>query len=89
LFAAEGLADEPEQQLQIAAELMQLPIDDVRADIQKLMKQRSTRTTITAGGRRGSLSGGSTVVVERKSAKRRIVTPPPRGGATVTFVRRG
>lgn len=76
LFAAEGLADSAEQQVEIAAELMAVPVDQVRTDAQRILKGSRNRMTITAGGRRGSLSGGGgTVVVERKPAKRRIVAP--------------
>lgn len=86
LYAAEGLADEVEQQLVLAAELMQVPVDKIRSDALRILKGRNNRVTITAGGRRGTLAGASTVVVERKPAKRRIVAPAR--GATVTTLRR-
>lgn len=88
LFAAEGLADNAEQQVEIAAELMSVDVDEIKVDALRILRGSRNRMTITAGGKRGSLSGGGTVVVERKPARRRIVAPPARG-ATVTVVRRG
>lgn len=88
LYAAEGLATDADQQIEIAAELMQIPVDQVRADAQKILKGRSNRTTITAGGRRGTIGGGTTVLVERKPARRVIVTPE-RKPVGATLIRKG
>lgn len=88
LFAAQGLADDAEQQVAIAAELMAVPVEDVRKDALRILKGTRNRMTITAGGRRGSLSGGTTtVVVERKPARRRIVAPGSAAG-TAPIARR-
>lgn len=90
LFAAEGLASgDVEQQIVIAAELMDVPVEVIRSDAQRILKGSRNRMTITAGGRRGSLAGATTVVVERKPAKRRIVAPARPGSATAPLVRRG
>jgi hypothetical protein len=75
LFAAEGLADEPSQQMEIAAELMQIPVEQVRKDAARLMKDRGPRRVVTIASRSRTTS---TVVVERKTP-RRIVIPPRKG----------
>lgn len=71
LSAAEGLSDETAQQIALAAELMQLPVDQVRAEAERILRARGGRTSqvqmIT--GRRTPTA----VVVERKPA-RRIMT---------------
>lgn len=88
LYAAEGLADDAEQQVAIAAELMAVPVDQVRKDALAILKGARNRMTITAGGRRGRLSGGGTVVVERKPARRRIVAPAS-GAVAASIKQRG
>jgi hypothetical protein len=69
-FAAEGLTDDREQQLVIAAELMAMPVDEVRAKADAFFKASAKRVVVETGRR----SGGA-VVVETK-APRRIVVPP-------------
>ncbi len=66
LFAAEDLALDKGQQIEIAAELMQLPVDQVRADAERIVRARLRRPQIIAGPR----SAPSTVVVERKFPRR-------------------
>lgn len=65
VFAAEGLTDDPQAQAVIAAELMQLPVEQVAAEIGKLRKSpmRVRRTTAVDAGGRG-------VIVERKAPRR-------------------
>jgi hypothetical protein len=70
LSAAEGISDEPAQQIALAAELMQLPVEQVRVEAERILKTRNGRSQIQiVSGRR---TVGS-VVVERKPA-RRIMT---------------
>ena len=71
LLAAEGLSDEPAEQIVLAAELMQLPVEQVRAEAERLLRARGGRTSQIQmiAGRRTPTA----VVVERKPA-RRILT---------------
>ena len=41
LYAAEGLTPDSSEQLQIAAELMHLPVDVVRAEAQRVTRRRA------------------------------------------------
>jgi hypothetical protein len=70
LFAAEGMTDDAREQLQIAAALMQLPVDQVRLDAQRLTRAGRPRTV---QGRNSSVA----VVVQRKPA-RRVLRAAPR-----------
>jgi hypothetical protein len=65
LFAAEGLTPDPEQQIDIVAELMQVPLDQARAEAARVQKDRA-RLPQTVRGRRSQ----APVVVERKSPRR-------------------
>jgi hypothetical protein len=72
IFAARGLTDDVEQQVEIAAGLMEVPADDVRTALKKApapRKQAMVAFTSRGGAERS-------VVVERK-AQRRIVARPP------------
>jgi hypothetical protein len=66
LYAAEGLTTDTGEQISIAAELMQMPIDEARAEAERILKSRGSRPKVA--GRR-SLSTGA-VVVERKTSRR-------------------
>ncbi len=62
LYAAEGLTPDSSEQLQIAAELMHLPVDTVRA--QRVTRRRD-RTTPSLPRRHGG-----SVIVETKHSRR-------------------
>jgi hypothetical protein len=66
IFAARGLTDDVEQQAEIAAGLMDMPLDDVRAALMKTPVPRQAATTVftSRGGTHRS------VVVERKPTRR-------------------
>src|SRR5262249_38185548 len=67
VFAARGLSDDPQQQAEIAAALMGMPVDQVRVAglkaSQKKAVNRVTFTTTRSGAERA-------VVVERKISRR-------------------
>ncbi len=71
LVAAEAMSDDTEQQLEIAASLMNLEIDEVRESAARIRSraERTNRLSITAAPRR--MEAPRTVVVEYKN--RRIV----------------
>ena len=67
LDAAEGLASDPVQQIEIAAGLLGLAVETVREDAGRLLKKRARRPeTIQGNQSRGS------VVVERKRPRRML-----------------
>ena len=70
IFAAQGLTDDPTEQTEIAAALMGLPPDQVRAEMPKQTSPaRSTATSVVFAGPAGA---PRSIVVERKPARRSI-----------------
>eukprot|EP01035_Chromulina_nebulosa_P055974 gene55974-76727_t len=71
ITAAQGLTDDPDGQAEIAAQLMDMPVAEVRAEIEKMLAEaRKPKTlTITASRRGGQTKA---VVVERRSVGRPI-----------------
>ncbi len=67
IVAAQGLTDQLLQQVEIAAGLMDLPIEEVRAELLKSAPSRKAEHIVTTGGRE---KGARTVVVERKPSRR-------------------
>lgn len=63
--AARGLSDDPQDQIEIAAGLMQLPPDEVRAEMRKESARALGTVAVTS---RGGLRRA--VVVERKVPRR-------------------
>jgi len=61
LYAAEGLTPILEQQIHIAAGLMQMPIEQVRSGAKPLLSERSVRPLVAASRR-----GGQPISVVRK-----------------------
>ncbi len=76
IAAAQGLSDEREEQVEIAASLMGLPRDQVRAELLKAAPPRNAAATSVAFV--GRTSAPRTIVVERKPI-RRVVTASDRG----------
>jgi hypothetical protein len=74
--AAQGLTDQVQQQAEIAAGLMDLPVETVRAEIMKKAPLRKAAKIVTANGREGTLR---TIIVERKPSRRLPSTPRPLG----------
>ncbi|HEY1735046.1 MAG TPA: hypothetical protein VGG12_00215 [Methylovirgula sp.] len=71
IIAAQGLTDQLNEQVEIAAALMDVPAETVRAEIQKQMPNRVAGRIVTPATRE---AGARTVIVERKAA-RRVVRP--------------
>lgn len=67
LYAAEGLTPDTREQIHIAADLMQLPVDETRAEAERIIKDRANRPQIARGRR--SLGP---VVVERRPPRRAL-----------------
>jgi hypothetical protein len=69
IFAARGLTDELQQQAEIAAALMNLPVEEVRAEVLKTAPPRSSAQVVT----NGCQGTARIVIVERK--RRRVRQP--------------
>lgn len=65
--AARGLTDDVQQQIEIAASLMDLPPDQVRPEVLKAATPRKEANTVAFVGRAGA---PRTVVVERVPSRR-------------------
>jgi hypothetical protein len=65
--AARGLTDDLQEQIEIAASLMDLPPDQVRPEVLKAATLRKDSNTVAFVGRTGA---PRTVVVERVSSRR-------------------
>jgi len=81
IFAAEGLTGNLEQQAEIAAVLMAVPVADVRAKLAAVAPARNCAKIVTSNGRDG---GARTVIVERRPSRHFTVGP----GASETVRRR-
>jgi len=73
LFAAEGLTENLQDRINIAAALMQRPVEEVRADAERILRTR-VRTV------QGRESLGA-IVVERRAPRRALPGMPRRSGA--------
>lgn len=66
IAAARDLTDDPQQQAEIAASLMAVPVETVQERLAKAPVRRQPTATVTFAGR----TGARAVVVERKPARR-------------------
>ncbi|HTV32384.1 MAG TPA: hypothetical protein VME69_04670 [Methylocella sp.] len=67
ITAARGLTDDLQQQAEIAAALMELPLEEVRAELLATAPPRNSTQIVTTSGREGA---ARTVIVERKASRR-------------------
>jgi hypothetical protein len=74
IFAARGLTDDVEQQVEFAAGLMEVSVDEVRAALNKAPPGRK-QPTVAFTSRGGT---ERSVVVERKPTRRAIARPTDR-----------
>jgi len=70
LVAASGLTDDVQQQIEIAASLMGLPVEQVRTEA---MKMRAGRKTVDMVATRGRSGMARAVIVERKITRSRHI----------------
>jgi hypothetical protein len=76
LVAAEGLTSDVEQQLQIAADLMEMPLEQVQAEGRRMIAARLRRIEVAPDRRTGAAR--APVVVERKISRRIAAKPTGR-----------
>lgn len=69
IIAAQGLSDQLQDQIEIAAGLMNLPIEAVRAEVLKAAPSRNAARILAPSGREGETRS---VIVERKVSRRAI-----------------
>ncbi|MDR3462369.1 MAG: hypothetical protein P4L76_08650 [Beijerinckiaceae bacterium] len=73
IAAAQDLTDDPAAQVEIAAGLIGVPVDEVKLEMQKLAPDRRlTRTVTITAPARDKDHAPRTVIVERKSSRRVI-----------------
>jgi hypothetical protein len=77
IFAAQGISDDIDEQADIAASLMGLPLNEVRAALAKSPAAKSVNTSVAFTG---PASAPRTVVVERKPSRRLKPTAQPQTG---------
>ncbi|SRR6266568_6627816 len=74
ILAAQGLTDDPQQQVEIAASLMDLPVEKVKVEAMKVRTQRkAVQTTVAFASRQKSFRS---VVVERRTDRRPMKSRP-------------
>jgi hypothetical protein len=69
IVAAQGLTAELQQQAEIAAALMEVPVEEVRAELLKMAPVKNSTQIVASSGREG---GARTVTVERRPSRRRL-----------------
>lgn len=69
IFAAQGLSDDPQAQIVIAASLMEVPVEDVKAKMAKVKPLRKDTSRIAFTGS----AGFERAVVVEKRPSRRII----------------
>jgi hypothetical protein len=68
LFAAEGLTPDTGEQIRIAAELMQMPVEQTQVEAERIIKDRARRPQTIRTGRRSL----GPVVVEHRTLRRKF-----------------
>lgn len=74
-FAAQGLTDDIGQQIEIAAALMNMPVEDVKAKAAKLVAatQSTPQPVVASRTARTVRTAGQAIVVERRNTHRSAV----------------
>jgi hypothetical protein len=72
VLAAQGLTDEPSEQVEIVASLMQISAEEARGAVLRLAQRKDVnRITVAARATRpGQVIGARAVVVERRTPRR-------------------
>jgi hypothetical protein len=80
VLAAQGLTDEPGEQVEIVASLMQISADEARGAVLRMVQRKDVnRITVTARSTRpGQVNGARAVIVERRAPRRSVQSRPVR-----------
>ncbi len=76
VLAAQGLTEEPSEQVEIVASLMQIPAEEARGAVLRMARRKDVnRITVAARSPRpGQAVGARAVVVERRAPRRSMQT---------------
>ncbi|TAL82494.1 MAG: hypothetical protein EPN75_02140 [Beijerinckiaceae bacterium] len=69
IIAAKGLSDQLLDQIEIAASLMDLPVEEVRGEVMKAAPSRTAERIVAPSSREGTTRS---VIVERKVSRRPV-----------------
>ena len=69
IIAAKGLSDQLLDQIEIAASLMDLPVEEVRGEVMKTAPSRTAERIVAPNSREGATRS---VIVERKVSRRSV-----------------
>lgn len=69
IIAAKGLSDQLLDQIEIAASLMALPVEEVRGEVMKTAPSRTAERIVAPNSREGATRS---VIVERKVSRRSV-----------------
>jgi hypothetical protein len=80
VLAAQGLTDEPGEQVEIVASLMQISAEEARGAVLRMAQRKDVnRITVAARSMRpGQVNGARAVVVERRAPRRSVQSRPAR-----------
>jgi hypothetical protein len=80
VLAAQGLTDEPSEQVEIVASLMEISAEEARGAVLRMAQRKDVnRITIAARPTRaGQATGPRAVVVERRMPRRSVQSRPAR-----------
>jgi hypothetical protein len=80
VLAAQGLTDEPGEQVEIVASLMEISAEEARGAVLRMGQRRDVNhiTVATRSTRPGQISAPRAVVVERRAPRRSVQSRPAR-----------
>jgi hypothetical protein len=80
VMAAQGLTDEPSEQVEIVVSLMQISAEEARGAVLRMAQRKDVNRIVVAtrSTRPGQVSGARAVVVERRAPRRSVQSRPAR-----------
>ena len=80
VLAAQGLTDEPGEQAEIVASLMQISAEEARGAVMRMAQRKDVNriTVATRSTRPGQVNGARAIVVERRAPRRSLQSRPAR-----------
>jgi hypothetical protein len=74
VLAAQGLTDEPGEQIEIVASLMEISAEEARGAVSRMGQRKDVNhiTVVTRSTRPGQVSAPRAVVVERRAPRRSV-----------------
>jgi hypothetical protein len=80
VMAAQGLTDEPSEQVEIVVSLMQISAEEARGAVLRMAQRKDVNRIVVAARstRPGQVNGARAVVVERRAPRRSVQSRPAR-----------